>query len=370
VTNLRNWLMDANGAAIVGADVYVYDASLSHPNPNALISQTVTDPNGMFTFSALTDTEKDIKVQQGLSGPVTWFKGLARHSISDLVAGNIVKAITLQGIGQGSTPTAPGTGIGMLYWKTDGNLYYQYASGGEIRVAKSTELPAAILTTTGDIIYASGAGVAARLGIGGTNLGLYVAGGLPAWGASTKSVLTTTGDIVYASSANTLARLSIGGANTVLHGGTTPSYSAVVQGDVSFTWTAFTPSISQNAGNTALANTGVNVGKYLILGKLVFIAAELFVGATAGTATNAIFLLLPSSAPNLTLASSGAPLTTGEATYLQSGVSYKVGTAVIQNANRVGIQRDLKTDYLGTAGDAFTLATNDTLSWNIQGVLA
>jgi hypothetical protein len=44
--------------------------------------------------------------------------------------------------------------------------------------------------------------------------------------------MTTTGDIIYSSSGSTPARLGIGGANTVLHGGTTPSYSAIVNGDI------------------------------------------------------------------------------------------------------------------------------------------
>lgn len=367
-TNLRNWLFDAEGAAIVGADVYVYDASLAHPNPNALISQTSTNPDGMFAFSSLTDTEKDVKViRNGIS---TWFKGFARHSISDLVAGNILRAQNLQGLGQGSTPGAPSTAIGMLYWKTDGNLYYQYAGGGEVRVAKSTELPAAILTTTGDLIYASSPGVVARLGIGSTNQGLYVVGGLPAWGASTKSVLTTTGDIVYAASANTLARLSIGGANTVLHGGTTPSYSAVVQGDVSFTWTNFTPVISQNAGHTALANTTVFNGKYLILGKIAFIQISMSVGATAGTINNAMLLLLPTSAPNLTLAANIPVQPLGEGAWLKSGTDVKTGVVVSFSTTSLGIQRDTKPDLLGTVSDAFALATNDIFGMNAQVCLA
>lgn len=44
--------------------------------------------------------------------------------------------------------------------------------------------------------------------------------------------LTTTGDIIYSSSGSTAARLAIGGANTVLHGGTTPSYSSVANADL------------------------------------------------------------------------------------------------------------------------------------------
>ena len=72
------------------------------------------------------------------------------------------------------------------------------------------------LTTTGDILYASSAQVAARLGIGSTNQALGVTGGVPAYQASSKSTLTTTGDIIYASAANTPARLGIGSSAQVL----------------------------------------------------------------------------------------------------------------------------------------------------------
>jgi hypothetical protein len=44
------------------------------------------------------------------------------------------------------------------------------------RIAKN------LTTTTGDIIYASGANTPARLGIGSTGQALTVAGGIPAWG--------------------------------------------------------------------------------------------------------------------------------------------------------------------------------------------
>lgn len=45
--------------------------------------------------------------------------------------------------------------------------------------------------------------------------------------------MTTTGDIIIGNPGSTPARLAVGGANTVLHGGTTPAYSAVVEGDLS-----------------------------------------------------------------------------------------------------------------------------------------
>lgn len=48
--------------------------------------------------------------------------------------------------------------------------------------------------------------------------------------------MTTAGDIIYGGASGTPTRLAIGGSNTVLHGGgSAPSYSAVVEGDISLT---------------------------------------------------------------------------------------------------------------------------------------
>jgi hypothetical protein len=99
---------------------------------------------------------------------------------------------------------------------SDGAPVFRASGGAETVLANAADSPSTILTTTGDIIYASAPSTGARLGIGTTGQGLYVVGGLPAWGASTKSTLTTTGDIVYASSANTLARLAVGSTNFML----------------------------------------------------------------------------------------------------------------------------------------------------------
>ena len=46
------------------------------------------------------------------------------------------------------------------------------------------QIPDSLLTTTGDVIYASGANTPARLGIGSTGQILTVAGGVPSWAAA------------------------------------------------------------------------------------------------------------------------------------------------------------------------------------------
>lgn len=44
--------------------------------------------------------------------------------------------------------------------------------------------------------------------------------------------MTTTGDIIVGGASGVPTRKAIGGANTVIHGGTTPTYSAVVEADI------------------------------------------------------------------------------------------------------------------------------------------
>ena len=56
--------------------------------------------------------------------------------------------------------------------------------------AASTYIPKTLTSTTGDIIYASGANTPARLGIGTTDQVLKVTAGVPAWGAAGSGALT------------------------------------------------------------------------------------------------------------------------------------------------------------------------------------
>jgi hypothetical protein len=77
---IRNWeVAQSTGAAIVGATVSLQAASTAHPNPNAVLATTSTDPNGMWEFTALDDANTyDVKVEW--SGRVKWYKGLSRFT--------------------------------------------------------------------------------------------------------------------------------------------------------------------------------------------------------------------------------------------------------------------------------------------------
>ena len=101
---------------------------------------------------------------------------------------------------------------------------YGIGSAGQVlQVASSLptwstiNLADSVLTTQGDVLY-EGASALARLGQSTNNYTLATkgAGANPAWQPSSTSALTTTGDLLYASGANTLARLGIGSTDDVL----------------------------------------------------------------------------------------------------------------------------------------------------------
>ena len=75
-----------------------------------------------------------------------------------------------------------------------------------------------ILTTSGDMVYASAANTPARLAKGTARQALIMdsSAAAPSWAASLQSLMTGTGDIVYSSSANTPARLAAGSNGQVL----------------------------------------------------------------------------------------------------------------------------------------------------------
>ena len=126
----------------------------------------------------------------------------------------------------------------IVRYNTERERYGIGSAGQVLQVASdlptwsTINLADSVLTTQGDVLY-EGASALARLGQSTNNYTLATkgAGANPAWQASSTSVLTTTGDILYASGANTLARLAIGSTNDVLTvAGGVPSWTAAAGG--------------------------------------------------------------------------------------------------------------------------------------------
>lgn len=100
---------------------------------------------------------------------------------------------------------------------------------------------------------------------------------LPTSGTVAINPTTTRGDIIYASataSPGTLARLAIGASGTVLHGGTDPSWSAVVNADVDAAAAiAFSKLATLASGNILVGSAGAVATSVVMSGDATIIAS-------------------------------------------------------------------------------------------------
>lgn len=70
-------------SAVVGANVSVYIATDTHPNPDSALATTATDSSGMWQFTGLANGQNyDVKVEY--SGRTKWYKGNTKHVIGHL----------------------------------------------------------------------------------------------------------------------------------------------------------------------------------------------------------------------------------------------------------------------------------------------
>ena len=158
------------------------------------------------------------------------------------------------------------------------------ASGNSIRYEQVN----GVVTTAGDLMYATGAGVFSRLAIGTARQQLATNSGAtaPEWVASMQSILTTTGDVIYASSANTPARLAVGTSSQVLIGGTTPSWGVA---DAAVTAASDTTAGKVELATTAEIKTGTDPTRVITSAGLkaaigfseMFESSELAIGTNA-----------------------------------------------------------------------------------------
>lgn len=70
------------------------------------------------------------------------------------------------------------------------------------------QIPDSLLTTTGDVIYASGASTPARLGIGSTGQVLTVSGGVPTWATSSSGGMTLLSTTTLSGTSTTISSIS------------------------------------------------------------------------------------------------------------------------------------------------------------------
>ena len=137
----------------------------------------------------------------------------------------------------------------------------------------SNAIQNALLTTTGDTIYASGASTPARLGIGSTGQVLTVSGGVPAWstpagGGSLTLLYTNTWDnsvtnYTFSSISGSYTNLLIVGSGLQQAGSASESGPLNIQfnGDTGSNYWVnqirANPTISQNSGNASALDMGI-----------------------------------------------------------------------------------------------------------------
>jgi hypothetical protein len=211
-------------------------------------------------------------------------------------------------------------------------------------------------TTLGDVEYRSStSNTNTRLGIGSSGQCLTVNSGVPSWQPSTTSVLTTTGDLPYASAANTLARVGIGSTGQVLtvasgvpSWATLPSAapasaSATVATEESTSSTTYTdlstsgPAVTITTGTKALVIVTAQI--YLNINERLAYMSYAVSGASSIAASDAVAVQSNSQVENrMSAASRLTTLTAGSNTFT---AKYKSTTTTGYFKNRNIIVIDL-----------------------------
>jgi hypothetical protein len=148
------------------------------------------------------------------------------------------------------------------------------------------QIPDSLLTTTGDVIYASGASTPARLGIGSTGQILTVAGGVPTWSTPSSASVTftqkytpTTSFTPYAMATNGTTIIVAAGANGLLVSST----------DSGATFTARTSGFGSNSIHGIAFGNGI----FVAIGQNGTITTSTdgitWTARTAGVSTNTLY---------------------------------------------------------------------------------
>ena len=259
-------------------------------------------------------------VQTGTTISSTW----ANNTLNDIATG--LSTCLLKDGTQTVTANIPMGGFkftGLAAGSASGNsLRYEQVNG--------------VVTTAGDVLYASAAGTLARLAIGtayqrlATNAGATA----PEWVADTQNtVVTTAGDLVYGTANRTIARLAIGGAGALLQtnsGATAPEWLAIgataghvlTSNGTAAAWAApKVPLNSQNAGYTAVL---ADAGKAIVMATAgtFTIPANASVAYETGTVltfiNNTTSSTIPITSDTMTLAGTA---TTGTRTLAANGIA-------------------------------------------------
>lgn len=205
-------------------------------------------------------------------------------------------------------------------------------------------------TTLGDIEYRSStANTNTRLAIGTSGQALTVVAGVPSWAASAISVLTTTGDVLYASAANTLARLGIGSTGQVLTvAGGVPSWATPAGGKVlQVVFARTTTQASSSSSSYADTNLTATITPSSATSKVLVLVSQNGLVKSAASANNRIAIRLNRGATDLghNFVSDGLDTGTALLNYGTASTSYLDSPATTSATT-------YKTQFISNAGTA------------------
>lgn len=139
--------------------------------------------------------------------------------------------------------------------------------------------------------------------------------------------------------------------------------AAVTNAKANFTWSTWTPQVWQNGQRTIT----ISEARYLIVGKLVHALMTVTV-TNAGTTNNPVQVVVPATPGSGALAAVGKVV--GTMIIVRTGVTTRIGAALMGTVNVITGIADGKADAFGTASDAFALANGDIVSLDIMYELA
>ena len=218
-----------------------------------------------------------------------------------------------------------------------------------------------LLTSTGDVIYASSASNPARLGIGSTGQVLTVAGGVPTWAAPATSGVSFTYRAVAAAG---LYSIEYNGSNLYVAAGGNGLLSTSTDG---ITWTARTSGFGSNSINKVAYGNGL----WVAVGDAGLITTSTdgitWTARTANFSTNNIKDVIYANSTWVAVGAGGGSTNTGGITYSTDGLTWTrksqtltVGTdyrSIIWNGTNFVIVTDITTNnflYASTASGTWT----------------
>lgn len=192
-------------------------------------SNTVTLSDSLLTVQDNSDATKQVKLE--VSGVATGTTRTLTVPDADLI---IVGTTTTQTL-TGKTISGSANTITNVSLTTGVTGTLPIANGGTGQTAKTAAFDAlSPLSTKGDVHTHDGTNNI-RLGVGSDGTVLTstsaAASGL-SWTSVLVNPMTTAGDLIVGGVAGAATRLAVGASGTVLHGGTTPTYSQIVNADV------------------------------------------------------------------------------------------------------------------------------------------